>query len=141
MKFGPISINLAADWHQARRFQSLWVAAALLLFAVVQYLYAPLSRHHAAITVLVLVVLFIAMRYYKASNKRALWRASSVLASALLAVLSVLQSEVLPLAQPVVPPEYWPYVLLAFGAAIPLLRLMKQAALHASNEGTEEPKA
>lgn len=44
----------------------------------------------------------------------------------LLALLSVLQAEVLPLLQFAIPPQYWPWVTAAFGVAIVLLRLRLQ---------------
>lgn len=141
MKLGPISITPINDWRQAPKFHSLWVGVALLIFSVVQYMFTPLSQAHTAIGAVALVMLFIGMRYYKAPNQRALWRASSVIASALLAVLSMLQSEVLPIAQAVVPAEYWPYVLMAFAVAIPALRMVKQATLHESNEESTDPKS
>ena len=53
----------------------------------------------------------------------------SLQAAVLLAVLSVLQAQVLPLIQFAVPPQYWPYVSAAFGIAIVLLRLLNQPAL------------
>ncbi|MFO6418998.1 hypothetical protein ACLBKS_02205 [Hylemonella sp. W303a] len=139
MTFGPISISLVTDWRQAPKFHSLWAAGALLIFSMMQYMFAPFSQGQAALGAGALVLLFIGLRYYKASNQRVLWRASSVIASALLAVLSMLQSEILPLAQPLVPAEYWPHVLLAFGIAIPVLRMVKQATLHAYTDESREP--
>ena len=54
------------------------------------------------------------------------WRLTSVQAAALLTLLSVLQAEVLPLFEFALPPEYWPWITGAFGAAIVVLRLIAQ---------------
>jgi len=60
------------------------------------------------------------------------WRFSSVQAAAALAALSMVQAEVLPQVQAIVPPKYWPYVTAAFAVAIVLCRILAQPALHES---------
>lgn len=57
---------------------------------------------------------------------RRAWRLSSVWMAALLAVLSMLQTDVLPLLQGLLPPAWWPYVTLGFALAIGLLRIVAQ---------------
>lgn len=54
-------------------------------------------------------------------------RMNSVRLAALLTLLSVLQTEALPLLQLVIPPAAWPWVTAAFGLAIVVTRLLKQA--------------
>lgn len=51
------------------------------------------------------------------------WRFSTVRAASLLALLSALQAQVLPLLQSAVPAQFWPYVTASFGVAIVWLRL------------------
>lgn len=58
---------------------------------------------------------------------RRAWRFASVWAATALAVLSVLQAEVLPLFQFAIPADRWPWVTAVFGAAIVGLRLVSQA--------------
>lgn len=57
---------------------------------------------------------------------RRAWRLSTVWAAAALAALSILQAEVLPQLQAVVPPSVWPWVTLGFALAIALLRIVAQ---------------
>lgn len=54
------------------------------------------------------------------------WRLFSVMAAMLLALLSSLQAGVLPMLQPLVPPEKWPWVSLGFAVAITVLRVVAQ---------------
>lgn len=54
------------------------------------------------------------------------WRMSSWLTAVLLALLSMVQADVLPFVQPLVPPEQWPWVSGGMALAIGLLRLLKQ---------------
>lgn len=73
---------------------------------------------------------------------RRAWRFASVQAAVLLALLSVLQAEVLPLFEFAVPPERWPWVTAGFGTAIVLLRLLAQSlpdAPGASDARSAEP--
>ena len=58
---------------------------------------------------------------------RRAWRYLSVQAAVLLALLSVLQVEVLPLFQFAIPAERWPWVTAGFGTAIVLLRVLAQS--------------
>lgn len=62
-------------------------------------------------------------------NWRRAWRLTSVQAAALLAVLSALQADVLPMLHGVVPVSIWPWVTAGFGAAIVLLRVLAQPAV------------
>lgn len=57
---------------------------------------------------------------------RIAWRFLSVQAAVVLALLSGLQAEVLPLAQPLIPPQYWPWVSGGLALVIVVLRLVKQ---------------
>lgn len=59
---------------------------------------------------------------------RRAWRLSTIWAAGLLAFLSLLQAEVLPNLQALVPPQLWPWVTLGFAAAIALLRVVAQPA-------------
>jgi len=54
------------------------------------------------------------------------WRLWSMWAAAALLLLSMLQADVLPFVQPLVQPEYWPWVSGGFALTIALLRLVKQ---------------
>lgn len=63
---------------------------------------------------------------------RRAWRFMSVQAAALLALLSMLQADVLPYLQPVIDPRHWPYVTAGLSLAIVLLRLIAQP-------GVDEP--
>lgn len=58
--------------------------------------------------------------------KRA-WRFASVQAAVLLALLSFLQVQVLPLFQFAIPADVWPWVTAGFGTAIAVLRVWQQA--------------
>jgi hypothetical protein len=53
-------------------------------------------------------------------------RFNSMRAAMLLAMLSLLQSDVLPYVQPLVPPQYWPYVTLGMAVLIAVLRILQQ---------------
>lgn len=59
--------------------------------------------------------------------KRA-WRFASVQAAVLLALLSFLQAQILPLFQFAVDPKVWPWVTAGFGSAIAVLRVWQQSA-------------
>lgn len=60
---------------------------------------------------------------------RLAWRFLSVQAAVLLAVLSGIQGEVLPLVAPLFPANVWPWVSGGLALAIVLLRLVKQDGL------------
>lgn len=64
-------------------------------------------------------------------DARLAWRFDTVQAAALLALLSAVQLELLPLVQPLVPLQWWPYVSGAVALAIILLRVRQQPALDA----------
>jgi hypothetical protein len=64
---------------------------------------------------------------------RKAWRFLSVIAATMLAVLSVLQSEVLPLFQFAIPERIWPWVTACFGVAIVALRVIAQPGLRADD--------
>jgi hypothetical protein len=64
-------------------------------------------------------------------DARLAWRFDTVQAAALLALLSAVQAELLPLVQPLVPVQWWPYVSGAVALAIILLRVRQQPALEA----------
>lgn len=70
---------------------------------------------------------------------RRAWRFLSVQAAVLLALLSVLQAEVLPLFEFAVPPERWPWVTAGFGTAIVLLRLLAQSLPDEPPQAAQEP--
>lgn len=57
------------------------------------------------------------------------WRFLSVQASVLLALLSGIQAEVLPLVSPLFPAEQWPYISGGIALAIVLARLISQDSL------------
>lgn len=57
---------------------------------------------------------------------RRAWRLSTVWAAALLGALSMVQAEVLPQLQALVPPQRWPWVTAGFALAIVLLRIVAQ---------------
>lgn len=57
------------------------------------------------------------------------WRFASVQAASLLAVLSLLQLQALPLIEPLVPPARWPYVTAGFGLLIVALRIISQPSV------------
>jgi hypothetical protein len=59
------------------------------------------------------------------------WRFGSVQAAVLLALLSGVQAEVLPLVAPLFSPEAWPWVSGLLALAIVLLRLVAQPGLEA----------
>ncbi len=60
------------------------------------------------------------------------WRFGSVQAALLLAALSAVQADVLPLVQPLFPEQVWPYVSGGIALAVVLLRVLAQPALHTS---------
>lgn len=70
---------------------------------------------------------------------RSAWRMASVVASSLLALLSAIQADVLPLVAPVFSAEHWPYVSGGFALAIIVLRLVFQQGLHPA--APQEPAA
>lgn len=57
---------------------------------------------------------------------RQAWRFASVLASLALALLSLVQANLLPLLAPLFPPDVWPWVTFGFGVLIMLVRVLKQ---------------
>ncbi len=59
-------------------------------------------------------------------NWRQAWRFMSVQATALLALLSMLQADVLPFLQPVIDPRHWPWVSGGLALLIGVLRLIAQ---------------
>ena len=71
---------------------------------------------------------------------RRAWRLASVQAAAALALLGLLQAEVLPLLQFAIPPRAWPWVSAGFGIAIVLLRLVAQPGALAPGEPSPPPK-
>lgn len=64
------------------------------------------------------------------SNWRQAWRLNSVQAATLLAFLSMLQANVLPQVQALIPADLWPYVSGAIALAIIVLRLRDQPGVH-----------
>lgn len=68
-------------------------------------------------------------------------RFNSVQASLLLAFLSAVQADVVPLIQPVVPATVWPYVSSGLALLIILLRLRAQPALQAPPPPTGDKAA
>jgi hypothetical protein len=62
------------------------------------------------------------------------WRFTSVQAAAVLAALSLLQAEVLPQVQPLIPAKYWPLVTLGFAVVIWVFRILAQPGLHKPEE-------
>lgn len=62
-------------------------------------------------------------------DARLAWRFASVQAALLLTVLSAIQLEVLPVIQPLVPPDKWPYVSAGLSLLIIVLRVVPQPAL------------
>lgn len=67
------------------------------------------------------------------------WRLTSVWAAALLMLLSLVQADVLPLVQPLLPPEVWPWVSAGMALAIVVLRVIAQpgALLPPTDDGPE----
>ncbi len=74
---------------------------------------------------------------------RSAWRMDTMRVSLLLAVLSLVQAELLPLLQADLPSRAWAYVTFGLALAVMLLRLRLQPALHgaAAVEQAEEPPA
>lgn len=73
------------------------------------------------------------------SNWRQALRMNSVQAAALLAFLSMLQANVLPQVQSLVPPNLWPWVTGTLALAIVLLRLRDQPGLRADDAADAPP--
>lgn len=71
--------------------------------------------------------------------KRA-WRFASVQAALLLALLSFLQAQILPLFQFAVDPKVWPWVTAGFGSAIAVLRVWQQTSALPPAGSDQEPK-
>lgn len=65
---------------------------------------------------------------------RLAWRFGSVQAAALLALLSAVQAEVLPLVAPLFAPEAWPWVSGGLALAVVVLRLVAQPGLDAERQ-------
>ncbi|OGB19474.1 MAG: hypothetical protein A2W72_01560 [Burkholderiales bacterium RIFCSPLOWO2_12_67_14] len=63
---------------------------------------------------------------------RLAWRFLSVQAAVLLSVLSGIQADVLPLVQPLVPADKWPWVSGGLALAIIVLRVLDQPDLDRS---------
>jgi hypothetical protein len=72
------------------------------------------------------------------ANWRQGWRMTSVQAALLLAFFSAVQAEVLPIFQPLVPPQYWPAVTGVVALLIVVLRLWSQPSLH-EEQAPQEP--
>lgn len=66
-------------------------------------------------------------------------RMASMLAATALALLSMAQADVLPLVQPMVPAEKWPWVSGGFALAIGVLRLLKQASVSGDQAQGDKP--
>ena len=71
-------------------------------------------------------------------NWRQALRMDTVQLALVLAFLSSLQADVLPMLRPIFPQEWWPLITGGIALCIVLLRLRLQPALH---ESAEEPKA
>jgi hypothetical protein len=57
---------------------------------------------------------------------RQAWRFNSVRVAAILGMLSLVQSDVLPYVQPLVPPKFWPYVTLGLAVLMAVFRIVQQ---------------
>lgn len=57
------------------------------------------------------------------------FKLTSVQAAALLTILSMVQLQVLPLIEPLMPAEWWPWVTMFFGLAIIVCRLIAQPGI------------
>lgn len=57
---------------------------------------------------------------------RQAWRFNSVRVAAILGMLSLLQSDVLPYVQPLVPAKFWPYVTLGLAVLMAVFRIVQQ---------------
>jgi O-antigen/teichoic acid export membrane protein len=68
---------------------------------------------------------------------KAAWRFFSVMASTLLFALSLVQANVLPLFQPLVPADKWPWVSGGFALLIVLLRVVHQGLQEAPANAAE----
>lgn len=65
------------------------------------------------------------------------WRFTSVQLAALLFFLSMVQADVLPHVQPLVPAKWWPLVSGGLALAIAVCRLLLQPGLHKPEEPTQ----
>jgi low affinity Fe/Cu permease len=65
---------------------------------------------------------------------RQAWKMASIWAAVALAALSMVQADVLPLLQPLVPQNWWPYISLAFAVLIVVCRVLLQPGLHVDQE-------
>lgn len=70
---------------------------------------------------------------------RRAWRFASVQAALLLALLSFLQAQILPLFQFAIDPKVWPWVTAGFGSAIAVLRVWQQSTASVESEPPEPP--
>jgi hypothetical protein len=57
---------------------------------------------------------------------RQAWRFNSVRVAAILGMLSLVQSDVLPYVQPLVPAKFWPYVTLGLAVLMAVFRIVQQ---------------
>jgi len=73
------------------------------------------------------------------SNWRDSWRMSSVQAAALLALLNVINAEILPLLHFTIPPSWMNWLNALLGIAIIVLRLVLQPPLAVGPEKREPP--
>lgn len=69
---------------------------------------------------------------------RLAWRFLSVQAALLLSVLSGIQADVLPLVQPLVPADKWPWVSGGLALAIIVLRVLDQPGLEPGREQVQQ---
>lgn len=65
---------------------------------------------------------------------RQAWKLASIWAAVALAILSMVQADILPLLQPLVPEKWWPYITLAFAVLIVVCRVLLQPGLHLERE-------
>ncbi len=69
-------------------------------------------------------------------NARQAWRFGSVRVAVLLAFLSAVQAEVLPLVAPLFAPQAWPWVSGVLALSVVVLRLLAQPGLEADSDKT-----
>lgn len=75
-------------------------------------------------------------------DARRSWRFTSVQATALLALVSSIQTELFPVLEPLFTPEQWRYVLPAWTVLIFVLRHIAQPSLHQEQDtAVKEPGA